>query len=120
VTWRPLPNSGDGRQPRRLNESLDRISRSLGAPRADVLAAVFARWPDVVGQAIAAHSRPLSLSRGTLVIAVDEPGWAAQLTYLETDLVRRVEEVAGADAVRRVRVTVRPDRAPAWYPRDIG
>jgi hypothetical protein len=60
------------------------------------------------------------LSRGTLVIAVDEPAWAAQLTYLETDLMKRVEEVAGADAVRRVRVTVRPDRGSAWYPRDIG
>ena len=31
-----------------------------------------------------------------------------QLTYLEADLLRRIEEVAGAGAVQRVRVSVRP------------
>ena len=46
--------------------------------------------------------------RGTLTIGVDQPGWATQLTYLEADLLRRIEEVAGAGAVQRVRVTVRP------------
>ena len=104
--WRPLPGRPE---PRPLGGSLDRISQSLGGPKAAALATIFDRWTDIVGAAVAAHSRPLALRRDTLTIAVDQPGWATQLTYLEADLVRRIGEVAGPDAVRHVRVTVRPN-----------
>ncbi len=103
--WKPLPGRSS---PRPLGGSLDRITRSLGGPPAGALATIFARWPAIVGAAVAAHAEPLSLVRGTLTIGVDQPGWATQLTYLEADLLRRVAEVAGAGAVERVRVTVRP------------
>ena len=85
-----------------------------------MLAAVFGRWTDIVGGAVAAHSRPLSLAEGTLTVAVDQPGWATQLTYLEADLRRRIAEVSGTDAVRRVRVTVRSGEPPGWYPGGSG
>jgi predicted nucleic acid-binding Zn ribbon protein len=103
--WRPLPGRPD---PKPLTGSLDRISRSLGGPPAAALTTIFERWEDIVGAAVAAHSRPLALRRDTLTIAVDQPGWATQLTYLEADLKRRIDEVAGAGAVRRVKVAVRP------------
>ncbi|HVL28975.1 MAG TPA: DUF721 domain-containing protein, partial [Acidimicrobiales bacterium] len=94
--------------PRRLGDSLDRITRSLGGPGADALRTIFSRWEEIVGPTVAAHARPLSLHRGTLTVAADQPGWATQLTYLEADLKRRVDEVAGPGTVSRVRVTVRP------------
>ena len=106
--WKPLPGTGPGAQPRKLGDSLDRITRSLGGPPAGALAAIFDRWAEIVGPAVAAHAEPLSLVRGTLAIGVDQPGWATQLTYLETDLLRRIDEVAGAGVVQRVRVSVRP------------
>ncbi len=105
MTWRPLSRD---REPRRVGESLDRITESLGGPSATTLDAIFNRWEAIVGVPVAAHARPLSLARGTLTIGVDQPGWATQLTYLEADLKRRIDEVAGAGAVRRIKVTVRP------------
>jgi predicted nucleic acid-binding Zn ribbon protein len=104
--WRPLP--GPPPDPRPLGASLDRISQSLGGPPAAALATIFAQWETIVGDAVAAHSWPLNLARETLTIGVDQPGWATQLTYLEADLVRRIAEATGTDAVRHVRVTVRP------------
>ena len=104
--WRPLP--GDPPPPKRLHDSLDRITRSLGGPGADALSTIFNRWPDIVGPALAAAARPLSLSRGTLTIACEQPAWAAQLTYLEADLKRRIDDVAGPGTVTGIRVTVRP------------
>lgn len=110
--WKPLSTDGWRTSPRRLDGSLDRITRSLGGPPAGALATIFSRWPEIVGAAVAAHAEPLSLVRGTLAVGVDQPGWATQLTYLEADILRRIEEVvgegAGAGVVRRVRVTVRP------------
>lgn len=104
MTWKPFSPPPE---PRRLGRSLDRITRSLGAPSAGALATIFERWPAIVGEAVAAHSRPLSLQRGTLTVGADQPAWAAQLSYLEDDMKRRVNGVVGTAVVTRVRVVVR-------------
>jgi predicted nucleic acid-binding Zn ribbon protein len=103
---RPL----DPPDPRRLGESLDDVARSVGGAPAMALATLFGSWAAVVGHTVAAHSRPLSLTRGTLAIAVDEPGWATQLAYLETDLLRRMDEALGSGVVTAIRVRVVPRR----------
>lgn len=102
--WRPLPGEGAG--PRPVRESLDAFARRLGAPEAGPLAVVFAHWKDIVGEAVAAHARPLSLVRGVLIVAVDQPGWATQLRYLGPRLVERIGEAAGEGLVERLEVRV--------------
>ena len=104
--WSPLP--GQGREPRPVGDSLDRVASSLGVPRATTLSRVFASWPELVGDAVAAHARPRSLRTGTLVVAVDEPAWATQLKWLEGDLVRRLNEVLGEGQIERIEVRVQP------------
>jgi hypothetical protein len=47
------------------------------------------------------------LDDGRLVVEVDEPGWATQLRYLESELLARLAAVAGAGAVRSIDVRVR-------------
>ena len=104
MTWRPLP--GDDPEPRSLQESLDGFARRLGAPQAGALATVFARWDEIVGPGVAAHARPVSLVRGALLVAVDQPVWATQMKYLGPRIVERIGEIAGADVVERVEVKV--------------
>ena len=93
-----------------MSSSLDRVAASLGAgrTRASTLEAVFARWADLVGDSVAAHSRPRALRDGRLVVTVDEPGWATQLRWLEADLVRRLGDVLGDGQVGAVDVRVGP------------
>ncbi|MDQ6927629.1 MAG: DUF721 domain-containing protein [Actinomycetota bacterium] len=91
-----------------MAESLDRLTQGLGGPPSSNLSSLFDRWTDLVGAQVAAHTRPLSLVRGVLSIAVDEPGWATQLTYLENDLVARISTVLGTGQVTRIQVRVRP------------
>ena len=76
-------------RPRPVRDSLEGLARRLGAPTASALGAVFSRWEEAVGPTIAAHARPVSLTDGVLVVAVDQPGWATQLRYLSTDLLRQ-------------------------------
>ncbi|MDQ1373660.1 MAG: hypothetical protein QOJ09_998 [Actinomycetota bacterium] len=78
----------------------------MGAPGARTLGAVFGHWDDIVGPAVAAHARPVSLRDGILRVEVDEPGWATQLRYLTPDVIRRCAEVAGAEVVVSVEVKV--------------
>lgn len=94
-----------------LAAALDDVLASLQPPGtaptpARVVGGVFARWEDAVGPQVAAHARPIRLSEGTLVVEVDEPGWATQLRYLERDVLTRLAEVGGA-GVERIEVRVK-------------
>jgi predicted nucleic acid-binding Zn ribbon protein len=96
-----------GRDPIPLSQSLDALMRSLsGGPRS-VVAGVFGRWDEAVGDAVARHAQPVKVERGRLLVEVDEPGWATQLRFLEHDILERlrqleVHEVTGLEVrVRR-------------------
>ncbi len=89
-----------------MRESLDAVARSIGAPPAEALGRLFGRWSELVGAAVAAHSRPVSLARGVLVVAVDHPSWAAQLQWLQADLLARLVEGLGPGVVSSVTVRV--------------
>jgi predicted nucleic acid-binding Zn ribbon protein len=97
----------DPPEPRPLKASLDRVARSLGGPDSGSLSGLFGRWADIVGPQLAAHARPVSLSSGVLVVAVTEPAWATQLTYLDGELLGRFREALGDGVVERVEVRLR-------------
>jgi len=97
----------DPPEPKSLKASLDRVARSLGGPDAGSLSGVFGQWADIVGPQLAAHARPLSLSSGVLIVAVTEPAWATELTYLNSELLRRFGEALGEGVVQRVEVRLR-------------
>ena len=109
--WYPLPEAG-GRPPQRISASLDAVARNLGGRGGPALGALLQRWPVVVGEQLAAHSRPLALRDNVLTIGVDEPAWAAQLGWLEADVLRRLGEALGAGVVTRITVRVRPRPQP--------
>lgn len=115
MTWRPLPAPGGGEDARPLTSSLDRVARALGAPRARPLAVVFTHWEEVVGPALAAHSRPVSLRRGTLVVAVDHPSWATEIRWLASQLLAKLGQAAGEEVATQVEVRVsRRDDTGLW------
>ena len=92
--------------PRRVGASLDRLTEQLGAPRASALHAVFLRWPELVGPAVADNAQPLSLKGGTLTVGVSQPGWATQLRYLEATLLEQFATAVGEGEVLRIEVRV--------------
>ncbi|HEX2064861.1 MAG TPA: DUF721 domain-containing protein [Acidimicrobiales bacterium] len=91
-----------------MAEALDALVRRLGGPGATPLTRLFDRWPDLVGRAAADHCHPVSLSRGSVVVAVDDPAWASHVRLGAGDLLARVEQVVGPGVAERVEVRVRP------------
>ena len=102
--WKPLP--GEKPDPRPVGASLDRVAAAWGVPRASTLSSVFAAWPELVGETVAANAEPRSLKGGRLVVAVEQPAWATQLRWLEADLLRRLAEVLGPGEVTAIDVRV--------------
>ncbi|MEX1217778.1 MAG: DUF721 domain-containing protein [Acidimicrobiales bacterium] len=110
MPWEPLPDASTG-DPVSMAASLDRIVRHLGGPSADVTTRVFSRWPELVGEAVAGQSRPVSMRDTTLVVAVSDPAWATQLRFLEQDLISRLQRELGSNAITAIEVRVRPEQA---------
>ena len=98
-----------------IGESLNSVIRSLRNESSDAassgqtasqLGGVFGRWAEAVGDAVAAHVKPIKLDGTKLIVEVDDPAWATQLRFLETALKQRLLEVAGA-TVETVEVRVK-------------
>ena len=79
--------------PRRLDSALAALTEQL-AP-ATTLARVQARWPDAVGEAIAAEAEPVSERDGVVTVACRSAVWAQELDLMATDLVARLNELLG-------------------------
>lgn len=85
------------------NDSSDAVSSSQMASQ---MSGVFGRWAEAVGDAVAAHVKPVKVDATTLIVEVDDPAWATQLRFLETTLKQRLLEVAGA-TIETVEVRVK-------------
>ena len=71
-----------------------------------VLFSIQREWPKLVGKPLAAHTKPVSLRYGRLVVQVDSPGDGFALNYQRTRLLDRVR--ASTDKVKDV--VIRPGR----------
>ncbi len=108
--YEPLPGSqGAKREPRKVSDTLDDLLRHLGSSRGETLATVFGRWTDVVGDRVAAHTGPLAVRDGALIIAVDDPAWASELRWQSARLCERARYVLNDDSIERITVRGGPD-----------
>lgn len=63
-------------------------------------------WDEVVGERLAAETRPISLDDDGLVVAASTPAWAAQARFLSDQIGRRTAEILGEERSPEVRVVV--------------
>ena len=70
---------------------------------------LFQGWGDVVGRELSAHTRPLEVERGRLIVASDHPGWVQLLKTQERAILRRLARSHAALEISRI-VTVLSDR----------
>lgn len=101
---RPLPGNGPGPQP--IRQALDAVMRGLGAPEASGVHLVFDRWSEVVGEALAARTRPVKLDGSRLVLAVDEPAIATHVKFLQAELLARLGDLLGPGRVTAIDLRV--------------
>ena len=102
----PEPHHRRDSEPRPLDGSLDALSKRLGLEGAVGVGRLFAGWPEIVGEAMAEHVRPVRIDRSALVVAVDHPAWATQVRRLGDTLLDRASAHAGVERPDRLDVRV--------------
>ena len=96
-------------EPQPLSRGIDRLLSSLRGGSRQTTVTVFSRWEELVGQPVATHVRPVKIDLGTLVVEVDDPAWATQMKFLESDLLARLNS-GSTQSVERLEIRVRRAR----------
>lgn len=100
------------RDPMQAGAVLDGLISSAGWTAPLSVHAVTGRWADIVGPAVAEHSKVESFADGVLTVRCDSTAWATQLRLLVPTVMARLAEEAGAGTVTSVQV--RGPDAPSW------
>ena len=107
-----MNNSEDvpvGKPPRELSDVLSKLLRKMKVSDTTTSVGLFSHWRDIVGDAIADHVTPKRLEKKVLVVEVDDPAWATQLKFLESQLLSTLRTHVG-DEVNSLDVKVRRSR----------
>jgi predicted nucleic acid-binding Zn ribbon protein len=99
-------NLGMNDDPTPLKRSIERLVEHLGAPPISILSQLHDRWPEVVGPGLAAQTRPIELVDKVLTVGCPEGAWAAQVGWMEAQIIDRFGAIFGPDLVERVSVRV--------------
>ncbi|MBC7265474.1 MAG: DUF721 domain-containing protein [Coriobacteriia bacterium] len=63
-------------------------------------------WEVVAGPAVAARSKAVRVTEGELLVAVESPAWASELSLMSPHFLAELQRRFGKDAVRAIRFTV--------------
>jgi predicted nucleic acid-binding Zn ribbon protein len=102
----------DDRDPQLLGNALDRLVGERGWELELRVRAVFARWPELVGDHVGQHCTPESFADGRLVVRTDATAWATELRMLAPTVVRRLNEELGDGTVTTIEVL--GPHLPTW------
>jgi predicted nucleic acid-binding Zn ribbon protein len=87
-----------------LGDALRGFLRQAGLAKRVEQAAAMEAWPDIVGPAVAAATKPLSVGAdGTLIVGVRSSAWMNELSLMERDLLDAVNRANPAAPIRRIR-----------------
>jgi len=94
-----------GREPLPMSASVEALLRRMGWTETVEVAAVTARWREVIGDRIADHCEPVSFDDGVLTLRASSTAWATQLTLMSGQVRHRINEEFGREVVRELKVT---------------
>ncbi|WP_324194478.1 DUF721 family protein [Nocardia blacklockiae] len=102
----------DQRDPQPLAALAGALAKSRGWSSKVAEGMVFGRWADVVGEDVAAHASPVSLTDGVLSIQAESTAWATQLRMLQSQILAKINAAVGQGVVKTLKIS--GPAAPSW------
>jgi predicted nucleic acid-binding Zn ribbon protein len=110
--WSARPRRDD---PQPLTAALGGLLSARGWRERAAVGTVFGDWARIVGEQLAAHTRPESFEDGELTVSADSDAWATQVRVFAPQLLKRLGEELGHGVVHRIKV-----RGQSGPPRQTG
>lgn len=95
-------------EPVHLRSVLEQILKDFGTPDIEVVTSIVDQWQDVVGVDLAAKISAVAVSGSELIVRVDDPVWASQISWLESQLLDKITRLIGEEKITAIRVRTTP------------
>ncbi|WP_293792278.1 DciA family protein [uncultured Corynebacterium sp.] len=94
------------RDPKRFGSLIGLEIKRQGWQQRVSVARIMNAWPELVGDKIAEHTRPVRYEEDSqvLVIECDSTPWTTQLRYMQTVILQAIAKRAGEDVVAQLRI----------------
>ncbi|HEX2965618.1 MAG TPA: DUF721 domain-containing protein [Syntrophorhabdaceae bacterium] len=89
-----------------LKNTLGKILKGHNIKNLDEIK-IFSSWPEMVGERIAAHTRPVNVNNKVLFVEVDDPVWLTQLRYMKREIVNKIDTQIAAGLFKDIRFFLR-------------
>ena len=93
----------ENKDPILLRASLEKLMKSIGAPDIDSTINLLEIWPELIGEELSSKISLVALNGSTLVIHVNDPAWASQISWLEAQILERIDKKIGKGVVSAVK-----------------
>jgi predicted nucleic acid-binding Zn ribbon protein len=103
---------GAGRDPHGLGDVLGTLTATLGWDSSLAQSDLIAAWTTIVGEETAAHSNPVAIEDGRLLVRCDSTAWATQLRLMRSTIVTHILAEYPDAGIQSIRFDG-PD-APSW------
>jgi predicted nucleic acid-binding Zn ribbon protein len=81
---------GKSKKPQLLSELLPEVLDELKISDKIVEQKAILLWRRAVGNEIKKHTKPYSIENGVLVVLVDNSAWMNELTFLKTEIIKKL------------------------------
>jgi predicted nucleic acid-binding Zn ribbon protein len=94
----------------RLGDIVDGLMREEIFSRGIPIAELASKWPQIVGERLAAETAPTALEGVVLTVAATNGPWGAQARFLHEQIRLKANQALGSDVIETVRIVVRNSR----------
>jgi predicted nucleic acid-binding Zn ribbon protein len=98
------------REPAKIGSAIAGVLKKLGLENTQWTHVLGEQWPELVGAAVAGHTRPGRFENGVLVVFVDSSVWFSELSrYGQARMLENLQKAFGKKKIRNVRLQLDPD-----------
>ena len=93
--------------PQPFRRSLEMLLDDLDSAPVRETTSLLGRWPEIVGRDVAAHTQPLGVRSGMLLVEADDPAYGEALSWDERRVLARLAADLGEGVVTGLQVRTR-------------
>ena len=92
------------KEPVHLRSVLEQILKDFGTPDITTVTSIIDQWEEIVGSDLATKISAVAISGSELIVRVDDPVWASQISWLENQLLDKITRLVGEEKITSIRV----------------
>lgn len=89
-------------RPQNLSHVLSKMLKDFGLEENAKRYEAITRWQEIVGDKVAAVTKPERVSHGTLVVSVSSSVWKYELTMRKQEILSKIHQVTGSFDVKDI------------------